>query len=90
MQAFYSRRGEFQERIQLSTVDLRSDWRDWDPSEPIEILAPNPGWEGGQRSLDNSEAGAGVNVNQLRDPDVFEDTDGQNYIYYIPEMEKGE
>ena len=90
LQAFYSRRGEFQERIQLSTVDLRPDWRDWDPSEPIEILAPNPGWEGGQRSLDNSEAGAGVNVNQLRDPDVFEDTDGQNYIYYIPEMEKGE
>ena len=89
LHAFYSRRGEFQERIQLSTVDLRPDWRDWDPSPPIEILTPNPGWEGGQRRLEHSETSAGVNVNQLRDPDVFEDTDGQLYLIYTGNGEGG-
>ena len=89
LHAFYSRRGEFQERIQLSTVDLRGDWRDWDPSPPIELITPNPGWEGGHRQLRNSETSAGINVNQLRDPDFFEDEDGQMYIVYTGNGEGG-
>jgi len=83
LHVFYSRRGEFQERIQLSTIDMSSDWAQWDATyPPIEVLAPNPGWEGGQREMDNSETSAGVNVNQLRDPDIFEDYDGQLYLLY--------
>ena len=88
--AFYSRRGEFQERIQLSTVDIDRDWSDWDPTyPPIEILAPNPGWEGGERTMENSETSFGVNVNQLRDPDVFRDNDGQLYLLYSGNGEGG-
>lgn len=90
LHVFYSRRGEIQERIQLSTVDLSSDWTQWDPTyPPIEVLTPNPGWEGGQLELDNSKLGAGVDVNQLRDPDVFEDTDGQLYLIYTGNGEGG-
>ncbi len=86
----YSRRGEFQERIQLSTIDLRDDWTDWDPTyPPIEILAPNPGWEGGQRTMDNSESSDATDVNQLRDPDIFQDTDGQLYLLYSGNGEEG-
>lgn len=88
---FYSRRGEFQERIRLSTIDMAAaSWRNWDSSyPPIDILTPNPGWEGGQRALANSETSAGINVNQLRDPDVFEDDDGQLYLIYTGNGEGG-
>ncbi len=94
LQVFYSRTGEFQERIQLSTVNLTDstplDWEDWEvlPTNtegflaPIEILTPNPGWEGGELLMNNSERGDAVDVNQLRDPDIFEDTDGQLYLLY--------
>ena len=88
--AFYSRRGEFQERIQLSTVDISRDWSQWNPSyPPIEILTANPGWEGGQRTIRNSETSAATNVNQLRDPDVFQDNDGQLYLLYSGNGEEG-
>lgn len=87
---FYSRRGEFQERIQLSTIDLSRDWTQWNPTfPPKEILAPNPGWEGGQRTLANSETSAATDVNQLRDPDVFQDNDGQLYLLYTGNGEEG-
>ncbi|MDN3666949.1 DNRLRE domain-containing protein [Algibacter miyuki] len=90
LQTFYSRRGDLQERIQLSTIDLTVDWESWDPTyAPIEILTPNPGWEGGERTLANSETSSGVDLNQLRDPDVFEDVDGQLYVVYTGNGEGG-
>ena len=88
--AFYSRRGEFQERIQLSTIELDDDFSRWDPTyPPKEVLTPNPGWEGGQRRLRNSETSAATNVNQLRDPDIFQDNDGQLYLLYSGNGEGG-
>lgn len=90
LHVFYSRRGEFQERIQLSTIDMTPSWTNWDPTyPPIDILTPNPGWEGGHLIIENSETSAGVNVNQLRDPDVFEDDDGQLYLIYSGNGEGG-
>ncbi|ALJ05486.1 hypothetical protein APS56_10310 [Pseudalgibacter alginicilyticus] len=90
LQVFYSRRGEFQERIQMSTIDMTADWESWNPTyPPIDILAPNPGWEGGEHTLDNSKTSAGIDVNQLRDPDVFEDADGQLYVIYTGNGEGG-
>lgn len=90
LQVFYSRRGEEGERIQMSTIDMSADdWEDWDASyPPIELMAANPGWEGGQYELLNSEtSNAPENVNQMRDPDVFEDTDGKLYIVYTGQGE---
>lgn len=88
---FYSRRGEFQERIQLSTMDLNGDWLDYDPTyPPKEILAPNPGWEGGQKPMANSLKGGAVDMNQLRDPSVFQDdSDDKLYLLYSGNGEGG-
>ncbi|MGB5420086.1 DUF7594 domain-containing protein [Algibacter sp.] len=91
LMVFYSRRGELQERIMLSTIDLSvGDWSLWDPTyPPIEILTPNPGWEGGQNTLAASQSGDEVNVSQLRDPDIFKDADGQYYVVYSGNGEGG-
>ncbi len=85
LQVFYSRRGDTPERIQMSTIDLVvGDYDLWDSTfPPEEILEAEPGWEGGQFPPDPSEGGdAPENVNQLRDPYVFEDIDGELYLFY--------
>jgi autotransporter-associated beta strand protein len=91
LHVFYSRRGDIQERIQLSTIDLTEpNWENWAPKyPPYEILAPNPGWEGGDRDLEISVTSDQVNVNQLRDPDFFQDTDGKMYVIYSGNGEDG-
>ncbi|UXP33884.1 DNRLRE domain-containing protein [Reichenbachiella agarivorans] len=90
LQVFYTRRGEINERVQMSTVDMSAgDWTTWDTSyPPFEIMVSNPGWEGGEHEKLNSETSdAPEDVNQLRDPDIFEDTDGKVYIVYAGEGE---
>ncbi|UXP33885.1 hypothetical protein N6H18_07995 [Reichenbachiella agarivorans] len=85
LHVFYSRRGEMQERILMSTIDLGvGDWTQWDASyPPVEILAPSPGWEGGDlEQVRSKTSSAPENVNQLRDPYVFEDRDGSLYLFY--------
>ncbi|RCW36820.1 sulfatase [Marinilabilia salmonicolor] len=85
LHVFYSRRGDLLENIQMSTVDLSvGDWTKWDVSyPPIKILQTNPGWEGGDLTPSASERGsAPEDVNQLRDPFVFEDRDGSLYLFY--------
>lgn len=84
LQVFYTQRGDLIERVQFSTIDLSVDFDDWVFSYPgQEILQAIPGWEGGQFTPEPSEAGsAPENVNQLRDPDVFEDIDGSFYLIY--------
>ena len=83
-QVFYTQRGDLVEEVLFSTIDLTADYDDWELSYPGEpILEPIPGWEGGQFAPMPSETGsAPEDVNQLRDPDVFEDTDGMLYLIY--------
>lgn len=85
LHVFYSRRGEVGERILMSTVDLGvEDWTQWDASHPpIEILKPELDWEGVDFPVQQSKTGsAPEDVNQLRDPYVFEDKDGSLYLFY--------
>ena len=84
LQVFYTQRGDLIERVQFSTIDLSVDFDDWFFTYPgQEILQAIPGWEGGQFPAIRSELGsAPEDVNQLRDPDVFEDTDGSLYLIY--------
>lgn len=92
LQVFYTRRGDSPERVLMSTVDLSvGDWENWDFSfPPAEILQPVSGWEGGQFDPEPSETGsAPENVNQLRDPYVFEDDDGSLYLLYAGGGEDG-
>ena len=85
LQLFYTRRGDSPERIMMQTVDLSvGDFENWELSyPPAEILRATSGWEGGQFAPSPSEASAAPeNVNQLRDPYVFEDRDGSLYLLY--------
>ena len=85
LQVFYTQRGDSPERVQFSTIDLNvPDWEDWRLTYPgQEIIQAIPGWEGGQFTARPSEAGAAdEDVNELRDPDVFEDIDGSLYLIY--------
>lgn len=85
LQVFYTERGGSPERVLFSTIDLGvSDWEDWRLSYPGEVLLEaTPGWEGGQFAALPSVLGAAPeDVNQLRDPAVFEDSDGALYLVY--------
>jgi len=85
LHVFYSRRGDSPERIQMSVIDLSvGKWGLWDSTyPPIELLQANPGWEGGEIPSEPSKKGsAPENVNQLRDPYLFEDNDGSLYLFY--------
>ena len=85
LQVFYTRRGDSPERVMMSTVDLSvGDFENWEFSfPPAPLLNAVSGWEGGQFDPEPSEtASAPENVNQLRDPFVFEDEDGSLYLIY--------
>ena len=84
---FYSRRGATPpERLMMSTTDLSAsdNHEEWDPSyPPEEIYRAQPGWEGGHLEVLPSESGSSPeDVNQLRDPCLFEDADGELYLFY--------
>ena len=85
LRVFYSQRGDNPERIMMSPVDLSvGDWENWVFTyPPVELLQAVSGWEGGQFEPENSVLGAAPeNVNQLRDPYLFEDSDGSQYLLY--------
>ena len=81
---FYSRVGDAPERILYTTIDMSDDdWNEWTVGKPYELLKPELGWEGSQKLPVPSIRGEiGSQVNQLRDPFVFKDTDGKLYLLY--------
>ena len=85
---FYSRKGDSPERILLSTIDLTKDWLEWEPSSPIDILWPEHDYEGIEHDNVPSEYGFAINVQQLRDPCIFEE-DGKTYLFYSYAGEMG-
>jgi len=85
LHVFYSRIADSPERILMSTIDLSvGDYEMWDPTyPPEEILQAELLWEGGDIPPRASSSGsAPENVNQLRDPHVFQDIDGRLYLSY--------
>ncbi len=90
LQVFHTRVGDTPERILLTTLDLSAgDFTQWDPIyPPEELLRPALDWEGVDQPLTASSPGAEINVQQLRDPYVFSDTDGQLYLFYTGEGEE--
>jgi len=85
---FYSRTGDAPERILVSTVDLRPDWQEWEPSAPIEVLRPSAPYEGIRHPIKHSRHGAVIKANQLRDPCVYEE-DNRTYLFYTIAGEMG-
>ena len=89
LQLFYSIRGDSPERIFVSNISLTDDWNNWTVNIPgNELLRAVGGWEGGERTPSPSVGGPATNVNQLRDPDLFEDNDGSLYLYYTGQGEE--
>jgi hypothetical protein len=86
---FYSVAGDCPEQILASTIDLRPDWMDWQPSPPVSVLQPEEAYEGADLPLEPSRRGAIHNrARQLRDPGVFEE-DGRTYLLYAMAGESG-
>jgi hypothetical protein len=85
---FYSRKGDAPERIVAATVDLRPSWRKWKPSKAIEVLRPEVDYEGIAYPNKPSRYGSAIEVNQLRDPYVYEE-DGRTYLFYTIAGEMG-
>jgi hypothetical protein len=86
---FWTQVGEAPERILLSRIDLTGDWHNWKDSAPAEILRPERRWEGADAPLVPSvRSTAYGQVNQLRDPAIFEE-DGRIYLLYAVAGESG-
>ena len=61
-----------------------SDWDDWVPTHPSELLRAEQPWEGSELPVQSSLRGeTNERINDLRDPDIFVDVDGQVYLLYV-------
>lgn len=86
----FHRIGDAPESILHSVVDLRPDWKNWRCGEISVLLAPELAWEGAGKPIRPSVMGAvHSHVCELRDPCVFEDLDGQSYLFYVGGGERG-
>ncbi len=86
---FWTQVGDAPEQILLSTIDISGDWRSWQESQPIPILKPEFEWEGAHLPIAPSVRGAiETPVNQLRDPEIFEE-DGKTWLLYSIQGESG-
>jgi hypothetical protein len=86
---FWTQVGDTPERILASRIDLSDDWRNWKESAPVEILRPERIWEGANAPLIPSvRSTAYGQVNQLRDPAIFEEN-GRVYLLYAVAGESG-
>ena len=85
---FYSRVGDAPERIMVATVNMRPDWLEWKPSKSIEVIRPETNYEGIGFLSGPSEHGPATNVQQLRDPCIYEE-EGKIYLFYTIAGEMG-
>jgi hypothetical protein len=87
---FWSRVGDAPESILVSAVDLSSaDWDDWQATGPQEVLRAELPWEGSELEVQSSLRGElGLPANELRDPYVFTDDDGQIVLLYVGSGER--
>ena len=73
----------------LSRIDLSGPWEGWLETEPVEVLRPERSWEGADAPLEPSiRSVAYGQVNQLRDPAIFEE-EGRVYLLYAVAGESG-
>jgi hypothetical protein len=86
---FHTHAGDCPERILLAEIRLTSDWTTWRASEPVPVLEPELGYEGGHLALEPSKRGLVIGpVRQLRDPAIFRE-DGRTYLLYSVAGEYG-
>ena len=86
LEVFFTAINQTPERIQLVKIGPGvSDVAQWTPSLPAEeILRAERDWEGADLPVTTSEGGpAPENLNQIRDPHVFENSNGSLYLFYV-------
>lgn len=84
LSVFYTNAGDCPERILLSTIDLRPDWRKWVAATPIVVLEPALDYEGGNLPRVPSVRGlASEPVCQLRDPAIFRENERTHLLYSV-------
>jgi hypothetical protein len=89
LDVFWTQVGEAPERILLSHIDLRGDWRAWRETAAVEVMRPERDWEGADAPLTPSiRSTAYGHVNQLRDPAIYEE-DGRTFLLYAVAGESG-
>ena len=87
---FYTRIGDSPESILHTRIQLTDDWLNWTTPEPSVILRPELPWEGTELPLEKSTIGGiSKRMRELRDPCIFEDTDGKTYLLYCGAGESG-
>jgi hypothetical protein len=86
---FWTQVGDTPERILASRIDLSGDWHGWKEGAAVEVLRPERKWEGADAPLVPSvRSTAYGQVNQLRDPAIFEEN-GRVYLLYAVAGESG-
>lgn len=89
LRVFWTQAGDAPEHILMSCIDLSHDWMHWKDRPPVEILRPERNWEGADAPLTPSiRSTAYGQVNQLRDPAIFEE-DGRIFLLYAVAGESG-
>jgi hypothetical protein len=91
LRVYYSSIGDAPERLLRQRVPLGPDWRRWIATGPAEeVLRPENEAEGVSLPVRRSAAGASRGrEHALRDPAIFEDTDGRVYLLYSIAGESG-
>ena len=86
----YTRWGDRPESILWAPMTLTDDWQQWRLTERETVLRPEHDWEGANEPLRVSVNGAATGrLNELRDPYLFEDSDGTSYLVYAVAGECG-
>ena len=86
---FWTRVGDAPESILFSTIDVSGDWETWQESDELVVLKPEHEWEGANAPIEPSvRSTAYGQVNQLRDPALFEEN-GVTYLLYAVAGESG-
>ena len=81
--------GDAPESILVSRIDLSGDWMGWREGAAEEVLRPEFAWEGAEAPVVPSiRSTAYGQVNQLRDPAIFEDG-GRVFLLYAVAGESG-
>lgn len=89
LHVFWTRVTDAPERILVSRIDLRGDWRGWRDEPAVELMRPEQVWEGADCPVEPSWRSAiNIRVNQLRDPAILEDG-GRTWLFYAIAGEAG-
>ena len=89
LMVFWTEVEEVPELVKLSTIDLSGHWMGWTETPGMEVLRPEHDWEGADAPLEPSvRSTAYGQVNQLRDPAIFEE-DGRVFLLYAVAGESG-